>query len=165
MFAVSTVNPPVKTALFLKLASFLKENGSDRDPVAAIEDAIEYWMDNASWKKTDLMPEVVIGDSEHGYTWKSTFLPSGTIVRIKYEGSYVYAKVEGDYLIYSGERVSPNQFATKVTGTARDAWRDLWIKRPSDPDFRPASDLRDPSTVAQRRSIAPPDLTIEDLGL
>jgi hypothetical protein len=68
-------------------------------------------------------------------------------------------------LMYEGERVSPNQFATKVTGTSRDAWRDLWIKRPTDDDFRVADDLRDPSTVAERKHSAAKNITLEDLGL
>jgi hypothetical protein len=65
------------------------------------------------------------------------------MVRIKYNGSFMYAKVGSDYLIYEGERVSPNQFALKVTGTARDPWRDLWIKRPGDADYRLADDFRE----------------------
>ena len=165
MSVTSTVNPPVSTATFLKLADFLKEHGSDRDPVQAIEDAIDYWMENASWKKADLMPETVVSAGARGYSWKSLFLPSGTMVRIRYEGAYTYAKVVDDYLVYKGERVSPNQFARQVTGTARDAWRDLWIKRPADADFRVADDLRDPSTVPERKQRAPADLTLKDLGL
>jgi hypothetical protein len=138
----STVCTPISTNSFLKLAHFLKEQGSDRDPLEVIETAIEYWMNNASWKGEDLMPETLVGDDARGYTWKSVFLPTGTMVRIKYDGSFIYAKVEGDYLMFNGERVSPNQFAMKVTGTARDAWRDLWIKRPRDADYRLADDLR-----------------------
>jgi len=138
----STVCTPISTNSFLKLAHFLKEQGSDRDPLEVIETAIEYWMNNASWKREDLMPETLVGDDARGYTWKSVFLPTGTMVRIKYDGSFIYAKVEGHYLMFNGERVSPNQFAMKVTGTARDAWRDLWIKRPRDADYRLADDLR-----------------------
>ena|SRR5438876_2762903 len=161
----STMNPPIATAKILKLAAFLKEHGSDRDPVEVIETAIDYWMENAAWKKSDLMPETTVHDEARGYTWKSLFLPAGTMVRIKYEGSFTYAKVEGDYLVYRGERVSPNQFAMKVTGTARDAWRDLWIRRPTDADYRIADDLRDPSTVSERKQIAPSNLTLKDLDL
>jgi hypothetical protein len=136
------MNPSIPTTTILKLATFLKDQGSDRDPVEVIEAAIDYWMENASWKKDDLMPETIVSADARGYTWKSVFLPAGSIVRIKYEGAFVYAKVEGDYLIYNGERVSPNQFALKVTGTARDAWRDLWVKKPTDADYRLADNLR-----------------------
>jgi hypothetical protein len=156
----STMNPPVSTATILKLAEFLRDQGSDRDPVDVIETAIDYWMENAAWKKDDLMAETVIRDEERGYTWKSIFLPSGTLVRIKYNGSFTYAKVDGDYLIYKGERVSPNQFALKVTGTPRDAWRDLWIKKPADADYRLADDLR---RVSEGKQV--PELTLKDLGL
>src|SRR5262249_43435462 len=90
----STVCTPISTNSFLKLAHFLKEQGSDRDPLEVIETAIEYWMNNASWKREDLMPETLVGDDARGYTWKSVFLPTGTMVRIKYDGSFIYAKVE-----------------------------------------------------------------------
>jgi hypothetical protein len=139
MAITSTINPPVSTATVLKLAAFLKDRGSDRDPVDVIEDAIEYWMENVSWKPELLTP---VGDEARGYMWKNVFLPAGTMVRIRYEGEFYYAKVDGDHLIYNGERVSPNQFTTKVTGTSRDAWRDLWIKRLTDADYRVADDLR-----------------------
>jgi hypothetical protein len=139
MHTTSTINPPISTSTFLKLATFLKEHGSDRDPVDVVEDAIEYWMDNAVLK-----PEILAPDEPdaRGYSWKSLFLPAGTDVRIKYNGFYIYAKVEGDFLTYKGERLSPNQFAFKATGSARDAWRDLWIKRPTDSDYLLADSLR-----------------------
>ncbi|PZQ14302.1 MAG: hypothetical protein DI565_12850 [Ancylobacter novellus] len=142
MIACSTVSVPLPTATFLELAAFLKQAGSDRDPVAAVAEAVDYWIENASWKTETLLPETVVDDGSRGYTWKSVFLPSGTLVRMKYGSDFHYAKVEGDYLVHEGERVSPNQFALRVAGGARDAWRDLWIKRPGDEDYVPADDLR-----------------------
>lgn len=136
----SQVSVPVDTQQFLGLSSFLKANGSTTDPVEVIGLAIGYWMENAEWKKGDLIAG--IGSDARGYSWKSVFLPSGTVLRIKYEGRFHYSKVEGDHPMYDGKAVSPNQFAFKVTGTPRDAWRDLWVKRPLDSDYQLADDLR-----------------------
>lgn len=139
---MSSISVPFPTEKFLQLSAFLKEQGSTRDPVIAIQNAVEYWLDNASWKKEDLLPETLVADSARGYRWKRLSLPNGTILRMKYAGSFHYAKVEGDALVFKGESVSPNQFALTVSGTARDAWRDLWIKRPDDQDYHCADDLR-----------------------
>lgn len=135
---MSTISVPIPSQTFLDLADFLRGNGSDRDPVEVIETAVDYWMDNAAWK-----PEIVTPDRiRSGYSWKSVFLPSGTNLRIRYNSDYHYAKVEGDRLIYERDQVSPNQFARKVAGCQRDAWRDLWIKRPADKDYVVANELR-----------------------
>ena len=129
---------PISTATFLNLAGFLDENHSDRDPAEVIESAIEYWMDNANWKPEILSPS----RTKSGFSWKSLFLPSGTNLRIRYNSDYHYAKVEGDRIVFEGVQVSPNQFALKVAGCARDAWRDVWIKRPTDKDYAVANSLR-----------------------
>jgi hypothetical protein len=144
---MSFISLPYPTKSFLDLANFLKEKGSDRDPVQVVAEAVEYWMDNADWKPETLIPEAV--RKNQGYSWKTLFLPAGTLVRMKHNGDFHYAQVEGDHLIHDGVSVSPNQFALAVAGHPRDAWRDLWIKRPSDPDYRLAHDLRHRSDADQ----------------
>jgi len=140
---MSYISIPFPTESFLQLAAFLREQGSSRDPVVVIEDAVEYWIDNASWKKEDLMRETIVGPDSRGYMWKNVFLVQGTLLRMKKKGgAFEYAKVEGDCLVYKGESLSPNQFAFKVAGNARDAWRDVWVKRPMDQDYVPANFLR-----------------------
>ena len=137
---MSNICVPISTSTFIELVDFLRANNSSRDPTEVIESAIDYWMDNASWKDEILEP--IVGAAT-GYSWKSLFLPSGTTLRIRYESTYHYARVEGDTLMYQRDSVkSPNQFALRVTGGARDAWRDVWIKRPSDKDYVVASSLR-----------------------
>jgi hypothetical protein len=139
----STIAAPVSTELFVDLVDFLREKGSDRDPVAVIEEAIRYWIDNADWKTEDLMPEVFERPRHLGYLWKTLLLPPGTQVRMKYKGTTYHAGVEGDDFLYVAKKISPSEFANQVaSGTARNAWRDLWIKRPEDRDFRLADDLR-----------------------
>lgn len=131
------ISVPVQTQQFLALVDFLQSNGDGRDPVHVIADAIDYWMDNASWK-----PELLQQSAARGYQWKSLFLPEGTEVRMQYKGQYHYAKVIGDQLIYEGKPISPGSLANTITGTSRNAWRDLWLKRPNDPEWRLADDCR-----------------------
>lgn len=130
---------PVRTRQFLDLADFLRRSGDSRDPVAAVADAIDYWLDNASWKPELLSQST---NATRGYQWKSLFMPDGTEVRMQYKGQYHYAKVEGDQLIYESEPITPGRLANIITGTSRNAWRDLWIKRPSDAEWLLADDCR-----------------------
>jgi len=53
-----------------------------------------------------------------------------------------YAKVEGDQIIYAGRAVSPNQLAQHVGRSTRNAWHDLFIRRPGDKTFKQACVLR-----------------------
>jgi hypothetical protein len=139
----SAISVPVSTDLFVRLVDFLRRKGSDRDPVDAVEGAIDYWIQNADWKTEDLMPEVFERQNYRGYQWKSLLLPPGTNVRMTYKGDTYHAAIDGDDFIYKGKKISPSEFANNVAGgTARNAWRDLWIKRPQDRDFRLADDLR-----------------------
>jgi hypothetical protein len=136
------VSIPVPTDVFLGLAAFLREEGSDRDPVEAVAVAIEYWIENASWKQADLMPETI----GKGYTWRykdaHLFLPPGTEIRMRYKGQNHYAKVEGDQIIYAGKPVSPAGLANTITSSSRNAWRDLWIKFPGEKDWTLADTRR-----------------------
>ncbi len=136
---------PVSTGTFLLLVDFLREQGSDRDPIVVVEDAIHYWIDNASWKQEDLMPELQVSGA-HGYTWKykdsSVFLPHGSELRMRYKGQYHYAKVDGDEIKYQGNSVSPSTLANTITGSSRNAWRDLWIKWPNSSKWVLADDCR-----------------------
>jgi hypothetical protein len=139
---------PVSTGLFLRLYDFLKEHGSDRDPVEVVETAIEYWMSNAEWKAADLMPETVPERHHHGYLWRPLLLPPATKIRMKYKGETHYAAIVGDQFVFDGESISPSEFANRVAdGTNRNAWRDLWIKRPHDSEFHLADDLRRPTAT------------------
>jgi len=144
----SKISVPVRTSQFLGLANFLRDQGSDRDPVSAIETAIDYWIDNASWKQEDLLPEIFQEPprQHRAYIWKEISLPHGTDIRMRYKRQDNYAKVDGDQIIYQGEVVSPSELANRISGTSRNAWRDLWIKRPDDRDWHLADDLRSKKT-------------------
>lgn len=146
------ISIPIPTTLFIKFFDFLREHGSNRDPVDAVATAIEYWMDNASWKKEDLMPEIFSTESR-GYTWKnkdtSLFLPHGTEIRMRYMGQYHYAKVEGDEIKYQGEPTSPSALANTIARKNRNAWKYLWIKRPSEKEWALAENQRERQRAAR----------------
>lgn len=136
------VNVPVKLDTLNALLAFLQEMGSDRDPIDVIDKAIWYWMENAEWKREDLMPEI-FKKTHRGYRWKSVLLPPGTKIRMTYRSQVHHAEIVGDHFTYEGRSVSPSEFANSVAGgTARNAWRDLWVKRPFDQHFVLADDLR-----------------------
>lgn len=140
----SQISVPISTQQFLDLAGFLNNNGDARDPSLAIADAIDYWMDNASWK-----PELLRQSVARGYQWKSLFLPDGTEVRMQYKGQYHYAKVEGDQLVYEGAPTTPGSLANTIASSSRNAWRDLWVKRPADAEWRLADECRSENTGGQ----------------
>jgi hypothetical protein len=147
------ISVPVPTELFLELAEFLRSKDDPRDPVVVVATAIDYWMVNADWK-----PELLVESDARGYQWKNVFLPDGTQIRMQYQGSYSYAKVEGDDLIYQGSPISPGILAKPIAGGYnRNAWRDLWIKRPEDKEWILADDLR-----AQSKDAA--EKLLEELG-
>lgn len=136
------ISVPIYTQQFLELANFLRSNGDPRDPVEIVSVAIDYWLDNASWK-----PELLSASDTRGYQWKNLFLPSGTQIRMQYKGAYFYAKVDGDEIIYDGKPISPGSLANTIAGNSRNAWRDLWIKRPDDKEWKLADECRSEVTI------------------
>src|SRR6478609_3720674 len=101
----STVGVPVATNRLVQLIDFLREKGSDRDLVDAVDFAIQYWIDNANLKTEDLMPEVFERQNYRGYQWKTLLLPPGTKVRMVYKGDTYQAAVEGDDFLYNGKKM------------------------------------------------------------
>lgn len=128
---------PIPTQQFLELSDFLRSKNDRRDPVLAVRDAIDYWLQNADWK-----PELLSQNATRGYQWKSLFLPEGTQIRMSYKGTYHYAKVEADEIIYEGKSISPGSLANTITSSSRNAWRDLWIKRPEDKEWKLSDECR-----------------------
>ncbi|MBU8541894.1 hypothetical protein [Falsiroseomonas tokyonensis] len=67
-----------------------------------------------------------------GYRWKTVFLPDGSLISFTYEQKTHIATVKGNELIYDGKPTSPGEFVRVISGGPRNAWRDTWIKRPTD---------------------------------
>jgi hypothetical protein len=121
--------PPAACA---RLKDFLRRSGSTLSPAEALDNAIQLWIDT----ETAPMPP------SRGYQWKSLFLPNGTGVRMQYGGEYFHAEVMDEELIYQAKPTSPHRLATKVAGTGRNAWRDLWVRLPGEKNWTCANLLR-----------------------
>lgn len=83
------------------------------------------------------------GDPKGGYHWAPLFLPNGTLIRMEYKKEVSGAAVKNNKIEFKGEYYSPSELARVIaSGTSRNAWRDLLIKRPGDADWCLADDLR-----------------------
>ena len=92
--------------------------------------------------------EAEFGQRSGGYHWAPPFLPNGTLIRMHYKREAFTATVKFDKIDYRGQSYSPSELARKIAagdkgiGTSRNAWRDLYIKRPEDTEWVLADDLR-----------------------
>lgn len=124
------------------------------DPVALAVDQLEGWIERTiedgphwteegqeAWEE-ELEVGQTSGDPANGYQWKSLLLPNGTSLRMTYLGRNYFAEIRHERLEYEGDVYSPSQFACKVAGSSRNAWRDLWVKLPGSGKWQLADDLR-----------------------
>lgn len=143
-------------------AEFILRKGESVDVtswiIKVIEDYLEktkydeIWCDSYKERIVDSLSKELNfhGDPKYGYQWSTLFLPNGTSIRMHYKGSYQYAVVSYEKIVVmenesplSDEHYSPSEFASRVANnTQRNAWRDLWIKRPMDRDWTLADELR-----------------------
>lgn len=133
MFARLTVEVP--QALLLELLEYLKTRKDQCNVDRAATDALRSWL----LAQTGKAP---VGPDMRGYQWKMLFLPEGTCLQSWSYGEHNYARVVGDEIIHDGRSVTPNQFARSFARTQRNAWRDLYVKRPGDKNWQLASRLR-----------------------
>jgi len=83
------------------------------------------------------------GDTNKGYRWQEIDLPNGTQLYMEYKKQKHYASVQFEKIMYEGESYSPAILARKIAnGTTRNAWRDFYIKRPGDNEWKLADVLR-----------------------
>jgi hypothetical protein len=134
----STTSLQVDTHVLLKLIEQLRRRGGSQDLTETFTSAIELWLA----EQAKLRPGSDPGGGR-GYQWKSLFLPEGTVLRSWSYGEHNYARVEGDQIIHDGRAVSPNRFAQMFAQSTRNAWNDLYVRRPSDKQFKLACRLRD----------------------
>ncbi|WP_374585604.1 hypothetical protein [Pseudoduganella sp.] len=78
-------------------------------------------------------------------------LPDGSRLRISSLQRSFYATVVGDELIYEGQSMSPNQFATASLGTVRNAWEAIFVQIPGERDWKRATGLRYPAEMQKRK--------------
>ncbi len=124
-----TVVPPAAHA---ELSAYLRTSGSTLTTSEAVIRALQQWMAAQREVITPL----------RGYQWKCLFLPDQTKLRMHVGASWHYADVLGDELVFQGRAVSPRQLTIAVAGDGRNAWRDLWVRRPGEKNWTIASVLR-----------------------
>lgn len=124
-----------------QLETFIERTINDVDwwgerwpEVAEIYAPTEY----ESWKKS------AEGRSARPLIWKSLTLPNGTEFRMTYKGTDHYAKAVDGAAVDLDGRYSPAEWCRKVANyTQRNAWRDIWLRRPGEKDFKQAQSLKD----------------------
>lgn len=132
--------------------------GTDVDVTAWIEnvlaDYLERTCDDDGWREEYYSHVTTergrraqgheFGDPTEGYVWQSVFLLNGTRLRMTFKRQQHFAIVKHCSLDFEGSAfASPSELASHIAGgTSRNAWRDFWVKRPSDPQFIPADSLR-----------------------
>lgn len=136
---------PIPFASYSELALFLRTSGSSLSITEAIARAVGQW----------IRAEQAADVSSTGYQWKCLFLPSGTRLRMRCADQLFYGEIVDDRLIFRGQIMSPSQMAAAAAGEPRNAWRDLWIRRPLDKEWSPADKLR--REINNR--IKPPELS------
>ena len=90
-----------------------------------------------------------LDENDGALIWNEITLPSGTDVRMSYRGKEFYAEVSGSKIIDQDGQYSPGNWANKVANdTSRNAWRDIWFRKPAEQSWVLADDLR---RIARRR--------------
>lgn len=74
--------------------------------------------------------------------WGIISLPCGTEVRMSHKRTNHYAVVQNGRIVDPDGEFSPNEWAAKVAGSARNAWRDLWFKQPASSSWVAAETMR-----------------------
>ncbi|MBP1204649.1 hypothetical protein JOD97_002691 [Duganella sp. 1411] len=151
----TTVTVQLPTDTLLQLIEKLRRRDGSQDISEAMTKAVECWLEDPARFAPSADPEDM-----HGYQWKSLFLPEGTVLKSWSYGENNYARVEGDQIIHDGRAVSPNQFAQSFARSTRNAWQDLFIRRPGDKTFKIACRLRDELIEAAKPAAATPTATI-----
>jgi hypothetical protein len=85
------------------------------------------------------------GDPSRGHQWSLVFLPNGTELRMKYLGKTQYATIKSENVV-SGTTIfsSVSQWVRSVArGTSRNAWHDVWIRFPTETEFRYSDTVRE----------------------
>ena len=150
----TTMTVQVPTDTLLKLIEKLRRRGGSQDISEAMTFALERWLADPAAFAPGADPAGL-----HGYQWKTLFLPEGTVLKSWSYGENNYACVEGDQIIHNGRAVSPNQFAQSFARSTRNAWLDLFIRRPGDKTFKTANRLRDELIAASKVPAATPAAT------
>lgn len=118
-----------------ELRDYLHQSGSALSQTEALALAIRQW----------ISAQLAAAVPMRGYQWKSLFLPAGTRLRVHNAGQAHYAEIVGERLMYACQSTTPRQFTIAALGAGRNAWLEIWLRRPGDASWIRASALRAPA--------------------
>ncbi|MDW7747019.1 hypothetical protein [Halomonas sp.] len=76
------------------------------------------------------------GDPSRGFQWKTLFLPNGAEVKMVYKGRTYHGVISHERVTDQDGSFTPAEWARKVANyTARNAWRDIWIRKPGQAEW------------------------------
>jgi hypothetical protein len=144
---MGTIAVHVRNELIAKI--FMRSEGT-ADPADLIDRLLTEHLDSTQHEKTLSIANAVsdkflidFGDPAAGFNWQGVFLPNSTRLRIHYKREEFQAEVRHQQVYYDGKACSPSQFVSRAANnTNRNAWNDVWVKRPTDGDWVFANDLR-----------------------
>lgn len=116
--------------LYHELADFMNKCGDRRHPDDVLAIIIKEWIDSA------------VGGRAAGFQWGDLFLPDGAELRLHFLGEAHFATVENGALMFMGLPISPRAWCLEVTGTVRNPWRDILVRRTLYEGWTRASTLR-----------------------
>jgi hypothetical protein len=155
---------PMKSAAYIAMADTLRITGSEKSLEETLTEAayrhIAYLMgeDEPESKSTN---DGLKSSSSGGCAWdyKNIHIPfDGAKFRMFYKGKYEYFEAVNGKFHYEGKDYDePGAVVKAITGTNRNAWRDVWAMREGDEDWIRADELRkDPAYVQPEVMSKPP---------
>ena len=113
------ISVAVPAKVYLDLIMHLRKSGDLRGADEVVAFALRQWM--AGQRPGGRAP---------GYQWQSLFLPEGTELRVRLDTVWHYARIAHDRIDDQGTpHASPRAWLLDLTGSVRNAWRDIWIRR------------------------------------
>lgn len=103
--------------VYHELAEFMSVCGDKRHPDDVLALIVKDWLQQA------------VGGRDAGYQWGELYLPDGAELRLHFLGEWHYISVENGDLMYRGLPTSPRAWCLDVTGSVRNPWRDILVRR------------------------------------
>jgi len=100
---------------------------------------VDYLVNNYIERTEDNIPA---DEVESGYYWQRVLLPNGTRLRMTIHGTQHFAEIKNNAVVYEGKRYTPSSWANHIAGHPRNAWRDIYVMRPGESEWKFSNTLR-----------------------
>lgn len=133
----TTIYIPIETDIYDELVSRYGPPKGSAGVATVIDHVVRDFLDRTQ----EDFPARALSSSK-GVYWQNVFMPNGTHLRMTIHGKQHFAEVEAERILYEGKTFSPSSWANHIAGHARNAWRDIYVKRAGDSDWTLADHLR-----------------------